>query len=51
MQVIDLLGHQLSNQEIHLTFNIPNFTFPSAGVYVMRLISGENVKVQKVVVR
>ena len=49
LQVIDVMGRVLSNEtisgnaEIHL--NQP------AGIYMLRLINGNNVKVQKVVVR
>ena len=58
LQVIDLLGRQLSSQEIHSSltpsnashFLIQHSSFPT-GIYVLRLINGENVKVQKVVVR
>ncbi len=48
LQVIDLLGRQLSSQEIQSSFSIQHSAFPT-GVYVLRLIDGDNVKVQKIV--
>ena len=50
LQVIDLLGRQLSSQEIHSTFSIPHSTF-APGVYVLRLIDKEKVRTQKMVIR
>ena len=50
LQVIDLLGRQLFTCEANSEFRIPNSAFP-AGVYVLRLINGENVKTQKIVIR
>ena len=50
LQVIDLLGRQLSSQEIHSAFRISYSAFP-AGVYVLRLINGNDVKTQKIVIR
>ena len=50
LQVIDLLGRQLSSQEIHSSFSIQHSAFPT-GVYVLRLINGDNVKVQKIVLK
>ena len=49
LQVIDLLGRQLSSQEIHSAFYILHSAFPS-GVYVLRLINGNDVKTQKIVI-
>ena len=50
LQVIDMLGHVLSSKTI-----VGNATFSTeglgAGVYVMRLVNGEDVMVQKIVVR
>ena len=43
LQVFDILGHQLLSKEL------PTANFPS-GVYVLRLINGENVRTQKIVV-
>ena len=51
LQVIDVLGHQLSSEESHSEFRIPNFVFSMPGVYVLRLINGDSVRTQKVVVR
>ena len=49
LQVIDALGHILSSEQINgcasKRINAP------AGVYVLRLINGEKVKTQKIVVR
>jgi hypothetical protein len=49
LQVIDVNGRILSSEEINGSaskgINAP------AGVYVLRLINGENVKTQKIVVR
>ena len=50
LQVIDLLGRQLFTRDIHSAFHIPHSTFPT-GVYVLRLINGNDVKTQKIVVR
>ena len=49
LQVIDLLGRQLTSQEIHSAFYILHSSFPS-GVYVLRLINGNDVKTQKIVI-
>jgi hypothetical protein len=49
LQVIDVMGRVLSNETISGNTEI-NINQP-AGVYMLRLINGENVKVQKVVVR
>ena len=49
LQVIDLLGRQLTSQEIHSAFSILHSAFPS-GVYVLRLINGNDVKTQKIVI-
>jgi hypothetical protein len=49
LQVIDLLGRQLSSQEIHSSFIILHSAFPT-GVYVLRLINGNDVKTQKIVI-
>ncbi|MBO7084232.1 MAG: T9SS type A sorting domain-containing protein [Bacteroidales bacterium] len=51
LQVFDVIGHQLLTKELS-TFHSPLSTslFP-AGVYVLRLTNGENVKTQKIVVK
>jgi len=49
LQVIDVMGRVLSNETISGNTEI-NINQP-AGVYMLRLVSGDNVKVQKVVVR
>ena len=50
LKVVDMLGHVISSETINgnATFSTDGF---SAGVYMMRLMNGEKVKVQKVVVR
>ena len=49
LQVVDVTGHILSNEQIEGGYSL-NFK-PAAGVYMLRLINGNNVKVQKIVVR
>jgi hypothetical protein len=49
LQVFDVLGHQLFAKQAPLTSHLSPLTSP--GVYVLRLINGENVKTQKIVVR
>ena len=49
LQVVDVMGSVLSSQAI--SGNAEVNVNQSAGVYMFRLINGENVKVQKVVVR
>ena len=57
LQVIDMLGRQLFSRDIHsaLTtsnashFSIHHSAFPT-GVYVLRLINGNDVKTQKIVI-
>ena len=51
LQIFDVLGHQLFSKELstaNCLLPTPNFT---VGVYVLRLISGSEVKTQKIVVR
>ena len=49
LQVIDVNGRILSSEQINgcVTINVNE----TAGIYMLRLVNGENVKVQKVVVR
>ena len=49
LQVIDMMGRVLSSETISGNANV-NIN-QAAGVYVLRLINGENVMVQKAVVR
>jgi hypothetical protein len=49
VQVIDINGRILSSESINGCANVN--VNAAAGVYMLRLINGENVKVQKVVVR
>ena len=51
LQVVDVMGRMLVNKQLSTTNSqlpIANF---HAGVYVLRLINGKNVKTQKIVVR
>ena len=50
LQVIDVMGRVLNTETVNgnATLNTNGF---SAGIYMMRLINGENVRVQKIVVR
>ena len=51
LQVFDVLGHQLVTKQLS-TLNSQLSTLNYApGVYVLRLINGENVRTQKIVVR
>ncbi len=50
LQIIDVLGHQLFAKQLS-TFHSPLSTFTSPGVYVLRLINGENVRTRKIVVK
>ena len=49
LQVVDVLGRIVKSESINGNFSL-NLN-QKAGVYMLRLINGENVKVQKVVVR
>ena len=49
VQVIDLLGHVISSENFSGSYERKINGAP--GIYVVRLINGENVRVQKVVVR
>lgn len=49
LQVVDMLGRVVSSETV--TGNAVVSINQPAGVYVMRLLNGENVRVQKVVVR
>lgn len=50
-QVIDMLGRQLFSREAYSDFRLPTSDFFTSGVYVLRLVDGENVKTQKIVVK
>ena len=51
LQVFDILGHELFRNELPTANSqLPTANFP-AGVYVLRLINGHDVKTQKIVVR
>jgi hypothetical protein len=50
LQVFDVLGHQLLSRDVNSAFRIPHSAF-SPGIYVLRLIDGEKVKTQKIVIR
>ncbi len=49
MQVIDINGRVLSSETINGNANVN--VDAAAGVYMIRLVNGNNVKVQKIVVR
>ena len=49
LQVIDMMGRVLSSQTLNGNANV-NINH-AAGIYMLRLVNGENVMVQKVVVR
>lgn len=59
LQVIDIIGRQLLSEKAYseLTpsnashFRIPNSAFSTSGVYILRLINGDSVRTQKIVVR
>ena len=50
LQVFDVLGHELFRKELS-TLHSPLSTFHSPGVYVLRLIDGDNVKNQKIIIK
>jgi hypothetical protein len=50
VQVIDVLGHVLYSHEIHSDFCLLTSDF-TAGVYVLQLVNGQNVKTQKIVIK
>ena len=50
LQVIDMTGRVLYTAEANSAFRIQHSAFPTPGVYVLRLINGENVRTQKIVV-
>ncbi len=49
LQVVDMMGRVLSSQTLNGNANVT--LNQAAGIYMLRLVNGENVKVQKVVVR
>lgn len=49
LQVVDLLGRQLISQETTSNLLLPTSCL-APGVYVLRLINGDNVKTQKIVI-
>lgn len=50
LQVFDVLGHQLFAKKLS-TLNSHLSIFKSPGVYVLRLIDGDNVKNQKIIIK
>jgi hypothetical protein len=50
LQVIDMLGRQLSTYKVHSGFRLPTYDF-SPSVYLLRLIDGDNVRTQRILVR
>jgi len=50
LQVFDALGRQVFAEELStVNYQLSSINFPS-GVYVLRLINGENVKTQKIII-
>ena len=49
LQVVDMMGRILSSQTINGTANVTLNQAP--GIYMLRLVNGENVRTQKIVVR
>ena len=49
LQVIDMLGHVLSTEQFSGSYD--KQLQAASGVYVIRLINGDNVKTQKIVVK
>ena len=47
LQVFDILGHQLFAKHAPLTSHL----LPPPGVYMLRLIDGENVRTQKIIIK
>jgi hypothetical protein len=49
LQVIDMMGRVIESREVipHSAFKIPH----SPGVYVLRLINGDDVKTQKIILK
>ena len=50
VQIIDMLGRQLYSHEIHSDFRLPTSGFLTPGIYVLRLINGEKIRTQKIVI-
>ncbi len=50
VQIIDMLGHVLATRDVHSDSRLLSSDF-SIGVYVLRLIDGEKVKTQKIVIK
>ena len=50
LQVFDMLGRKLFSREIHSDFSLPTSDFSASGVYVLRLIQGDKVNTQKMVI-
>lgn len=50
LQIFDITGRELSCQKANSEFRIPNSEF-SPGVYVLRLVSDNSIKTQKIVIK
>ena len=50
LQVIDMTGRVLYTAEANSAFRIQHSAFPTPGVYVLRLINGDDVRTQKIVI-
>ena len=49
LQVIDMVGRQLFNHKVNSSLLIPNSSL-TAGIYVLRLINGNEIKNQKILI-
>ena len=50
LQIIDVLGRQLITRELQTSYLQLPTSFLPAGVYILRLINGEKVSTQKIVI-
>ena len=50
LQIIDMLGHVFFTGEVNSSLLTPHSSL-AAGVYVLRLINGDDVKTQKIVIQ
>ena len=51
VQIIDMLGHVLATRDVHSDSCLLSSDFLSSGVYVLRLMNGDQVKTQKIVIK
>ena len=50
LQVIDMLGHIIDQRDVETSYYGVSTDAMTPGVYVLRLINGDNVKTQKMVI-